>query len=93
MLDWFLGSPEMDWCSIIDAVQPGTSGNKSRCMSVDEENLLLFKDPCWFESRQSMKCLEDNGYDRTQCQKQFDNYQVKTNVLHTVVSFKMRIFH
>jgi len=33
------------------------------------------KDPCWFESRQSMKCLEDNGYDRTQCQKQFDNYQ------------------
>ncbi len=32
------------------------------------------KNPCYEESMASMKCLNDNNYDRSMCVMQFDNY-------------------
>jgi len=34
------------------------------------------KNPCWQESKISMKCLEENGYNKALCQGAFDNYNV-----------------
>jgi len=33
------------------------------------------KDPCWRESKLSMKCLDDNGYNKSMCQIEFENYR------------------
>ena len=33
------------------------------------------KDPCWRESKISMKCIEDNNYDKSMCQVEFENYK------------------
>ena len=33
------------------------------------------KDPCWRENRLSMKCLDDNSYNKGLCQREFDNYK------------------
>jgi len=33
------------------------------------------KDPCWKESKMSMNCLSDNGFDKSQCIAYFENYK------------------
>ena len=33
------------------------------------------KDPCWRENKQSMKCLDDNNYNKSYCQTEFENYK------------------
>ena len=33
------------------------------------------KDPCWRENKLSMKCLDDNGYNKGYCLKEFENYK------------------
>ncbi|PWN97844.1 hypothetical protein FA09DRAFT_338822 [Tilletiopsis washingtonensis] len=34
-----------------------------------------YTDPCAKASKLSMKCLEDNAYDRTKCTEAFNNYR------------------
>ncbi|KAJ9088061.1 Mitochondrial copper homeostasis protein [Entomophthora muscae] len=49
----------------------------------DEEKKLLmlskqssqFFDPCLAESKRSMKCLKENGYDKEMCQDFFQEYR------------------
>jgi len=33
------------------------------------------KDPCWFENKLSMSCLDSNNYDKKLCQQEFENYK------------------
>ena len=33
------------------------------------------KDPCWRENKQSMKCLDDNDYNKSMCKVEFENYK------------------
>jgi len=33
------------------------------------------KDPCWRENKISMKCLDDNDYNKSFCQAEFENYK------------------
>jgi cytochrome c oxidase assembly protein subunit 23 len=33
------------------------------------------KDPCADEARLSMKCLNDNGFDKNACRVHFENYK------------------
>ena len=33
------------------------------------------KDPCWRENKISMKCLDDNDYNKGFCQVEFENYK------------------
>ena len=33
------------------------------------------KNPCHAESALSMKCLSDNGYDKSKCEAAFENYK------------------
>ena len=33
------------------------------------------KDPCWKENKISLKCLDENGYNKGYCQKEFENYR------------------
>jgi len=33
------------------------------------------KDPCWRESKVSLACLDENGYDKGKCQREFENYR------------------
>jgi len=46
------------------------SKKKSRHLRDLEEN-----DPCFKESKLSMKCLEENNYDKNLCQDYFYNYK------------------
>jgi len=32
------------------------------------------KNPCWKENIASHKCIDDNNYDKSKCNLQFDNY-------------------
>jgi len=41
----------------------------------DGGKVSIEKDPCTMESKESMKCLDDNNYDRKKCEKYFDNYK------------------
>ncbi len=34
------------------------------------------KDPCYHESQLSLKCLSENGYDKSKCGNFFQNYKV-----------------
>ncbi|KDN43918.1 hypothetical protein K437DRAFT_225307 [Tilletiaria anomala UBC 951] len=34
-----------------------------------------FTDPCAHAAKASMKCLEDNSYDRSKCTEMFENYK------------------
>jgi len=33
------------------------------------------KDPCWRENKLSMRCLDENDYDKGKCQAEFENYR------------------
>ena len=33
------------------------------------------KDPCWFENKLSMSCLNNNEYNKQLCSKEFENYK------------------
>jgi len=37
--------------------------------------ITIEKDPCFMESKASMKCLNDFNFDRSQCQEYFANYK------------------
>lgn len=39
------------------------------------ETALHEKNPCAKEHLMTMQCLDDNGYDRAQCHKFFENYR------------------
>jgi cytochrome c oxidase assembly protein subunit 23 len=48
-------------------------GNEAACRVTEEKN------PCWKESKISMKCLDNNAYDKSKCEAEFENYkQCKT---------------
>jgi len=42
---------------------------------MDGGKLSIEKDPCTLESKASLKCMDDNNYNRSLCQKYFENYQ------------------
>jgi len=37
--------------------------------------MTIEKDPCFMESKASMKCLQDFNFDRSRCGDYFDNYK------------------
>ena len=47
------------------------------------------KNPCWEESKISMRCLENNGYDKTKCGAAFDNYNVCKKFWNEVIKEKI----
>ena len=48
---------------------------KSRQRRPDDGPNNARSNPCYLEAQQSMKCLQNNGYDRDKCEKYFDNYK------------------
>ena len=45
----------------------------NRTVGLVEDNIFC-QDPCWKESKKSMKCLDDNDYIKGKCQREFENY-------------------
>ncbi|XP_023346379.1 coiled-coil-helix-coiled-coil-helix domain-containing protein 7 [Eurytemora carolleeae] len=43
--------------------------------SWDASRITENKDPCWKESKLSMSCISDNGFDKSKCTLQFENYK------------------
>nr|AQS22563.1 coiled-coil-helix-coiled-coil-helix domain-containing protein 7 [Pseudodiaptomus poplesia] len=41
----------------------------------DACQVTAVKDPCWRERQFSMKCLDDNGYDKSMCAAHFENFK------------------
>ncbi|KAK7101001.1 hypothetical protein V1264_023853 [Littorina saxatilis] len=52
--------------------------------------LDLEKNPCTKEQQMSYQCLDDNGYDRDQCSKHFQNYKNCRQFWHLVTSDRKR---
>ena len=50
----------------------------------------VFQDPCALESMQSMKCLEENDYNRNLCMAQFANYRACKKFWGEVYSARKR---
>lgn len=56
---------------------PDTKKGMSRAQEACR--VTVQKDPCWRESKLSLKCLDDNSYNKSLCQAEFENYkQCKT---------------
>jgi len=43
--------------------------------NMDGGKVSIEKDPCSVEGKASLKCLNDNNYNRSMCQQAFDNYK------------------
>ena len=41
----------------------------------DASQVTQNKDPCWKEHKISLNCLDENGYDKSLCQREFENYR------------------
>lgn len=62
----------------------------SKCKAKDQEDAREDRDPCYVERQASMKCLDDNDYEKTKCSKFFENMRACKTFWFDVRMARMR---